>query len=67
MTEQTGALIERVCPACESNASSPRPQFSREPWRVVACQGCGFVYMKTVPDYSRLVEEFVAQNQKLSV
>jgi len=58
MTEHAAAVIERVCPACGSDAASPRPQFSRDPWRVVACQDCGFVYMKTVPDYARLVEEF---------
>jgi SAM-dependent methyltransferase len=58
MAEQAQALVERACPACGADASSPRPQFSREPWRVVACEGCGFVYMKVVPDYGRLVEEF---------
>lgn len=52
------AEIERDCPACGASAASPRPEFSRGPWRVVACEGCGFVYLRNVPDYSRLVEEF---------
>jgi SAM-dependent methyltransferase len=52
------AIIERDCPACGSSDASPRPQYSREPWHVVACERCSFVYLRNVPDYSRLVEEF---------
>lgn len=58
MTAERPAEIERACPACGSEAASPRPDYSQGPWRVVACDDCGFVYLKNVPDYARLVSEF---------
>jgi SAM-dependent methyltransferase len=58
MTAAAPAEIERDCPACGAHAASPRPDYSKGPWRVVACDGCGFVYLRNVPDYSRLVSEF---------
>lgn len=58
MTAQNPAEIERDCPACGASEADPRPEFSKDRWRVVACKSCGFVYLKNVPDYSRLVSEF---------
>ena len=52
------AVAERHCPACETAAATDLPKFSRDGWRVVACDGCGFVYLRNAPDYELLVEEF---------
>ena len=34
------------------------PRYSSPPWRIVACAGCGFVYLQNAPRYSSLVHEF---------
>jgi SAM-dependent methyltransferase len=51
------ALITRVCPQCGSDRDRPEPRYSVEPWRLVRCAACAFVYLKDVPAYERLADE----------
>ena len=69
--EQSDAnLIERSCPYCSSADHKVLQRYSRDPWLVVECSDCGFVYLWNVPDYSQLVDEFAwekcyeAENQR---
>lgn len=57
MNDETKA-VERDCPACGGSAAKALPKFSRDGWRVVACEACDFVYLRNAPDYELLVEEF---------
>lgn len=33
-------------------------RYSRQPWFVVQCSTCGFVYLRNSPTYEQLVSEF---------
>jgi hypothetical protein len=33
-------------------------RYSRQPWFVVQCSTCGFVYLRNPPTYEQLVSEF---------
>ncbi len=47
----------RNCPACESKAFNILSAYSPEPWQVVQCIDCGFVYLRNPPGYAALEEE----------
>jgi len=49
---------ERACPICAEPGCKPLAQYSREPWRVVECAACGFVYLHNAPDYADLVDHY---------
>lgn len=55
----TGARmpIERNCPACQAVAHSP-VGIEREPWTLVRCDGCDFVYLPLAPTYEETQVEF---------
>jgi len=47
----------RDCPACaHRNGGVPPGPYSRDPWDVVECLKCGFVYLRTVPLAEELSE-----------
>ena len=48
----------RVCEICGSTHARRIEKFSISPWPVVACETCGFVYLRTVPGYEALVETY---------
>ncbi len=54
----------RSCPACGAAASTDIPAYCRGPWRICACDTCGFVYLKNPPAYEALVEEFAWEKTK---
>jgi len=47
-------ILVRDCPACSSGESSPLENYSRGDWETVACVDCGFIFLKTAPDYDSL-------------
>jgi len=49
--------VERTCPSCGSRDHKP-VGIAREPWELVRCVGCGFVYLPTAPTYDELQNEF---------
>lgn len=51
-------LIERVCPQCGGGKFERSEKFSRIEWHVGTCADCGFVYLRNVPGYNRMIEEF---------
>jgi SAM-dependent methyltransferase len=51
------ALITRRCPQCDGEGERIEARYSVDAWRIVQCATCGFVYLKDVPAYERLVEE----------
>lgn len=51
-------LVVRDCPICGAAPSHALAKYSREPWHLVTCDGCGFVYLKEAPAYDRLTDEF---------
>ena len=48
--------VERRCPLCQGESFVSTPYGNSE-WPIVVCQACSFVYMRIVPDYTRLSEE----------
>ncbi len=45
----------RACPLCGAdNAAAPPGPYSKGPWRVKSCTGCGFVYLENAPVYDDL-------------
>ena len=48
--------VERRCPLCQGESFVSTPYGNSE-WPIVTCLTCSFVYMRIVPDYSRLTEE----------
>jgi SAM-dependent methyltransferase len=50
-------VVVRDCPICGAVASHLLAKYSREPWHLVTCDSCGFVYLKEAPVYDRLVDE----------
>ena len=56
-TPTTIRMRRRACPICgHANAETPAGPYSRAPWVVIACSGCGFVHMRDVPETAELVE-----------
>lgn len=49
---------KRACPSCSNNEFNELPNYSKDEWRVGSCIECGFVYLKNVPAYNRMVDEF---------
>jgi SAM-dependent methyltransferase len=48
----------RTCPQCGGGRRLPLSRYSFEPWQIVQCADCGFVYLENAPSYDRLVSEF---------
>ena len=47
------------CPLCGADNGDVAPsKYSQEPWAIVDCGACGFVYLANPPAYERLEEEF---------
>lgn len=53
---ETILKTERGCPLCGSGSADITPYGSSQ-WPIVTCCECGFVYMRLVPDISRLTSE----------
>lgn len=50
-------MRRRACPLCgDANEATPANAYSRPPWAMIACAGCGFVHMRDVPETEELVE-----------
>jgi len=47
----------RACPACGTDAATPQPAYSPDPWEVAACVDCDFVYLRNPPEYEALKED----------
>lgn len=43
-----------TCEVCGKSGATVIEKYTRSPWPVVACNGCGFVYLGRVPDYEDL-------------
>lgn len=52
------APAPRPCPACEADRPARLDAYSPAGWDVVACGGCGFVYLRNPPPYDALKEDF---------
>lgn len=48
----------RDCPSCETNAVTPVAAYSPDPWQLVCCDSCGFIFLRNPPEYEALKEEF---------
>ena len=50
-------MRSRACPICDAaNLSTSASPYSRAPWTIIDCVGCGFAHMREVPDTLELVE-----------
>lgn len=61
MTQETaGSWTERDCPICGDSASSARSVagIAPDPWHLVRCRACGFLYLQNPPDYQTLSSVF---------
>jgi SAM-dependent methyltransferase len=47
----------RECPQCAHRNGRMMVQYSVEPWRLVQCAECAFVYLENPPCYERLAKE----------
>ncbi len=47
----------RSCPACAAQHASGLAAYSPDPWKVAACDDCGFVYLRNPPGYQALQED----------
>lgn len=48
----------RPCPTCSVTAATALPDYSPDPWQVVACSGCDMTYLANPPAYAALEEDF---------
>lgn len=48
----------RDCPACGATASTKVESYSQDPWDIVTCDTCSFVFLRNPPGYEALEEEF---------
>lgn len=55
----------RACPLCGGMEALLLRRYSPEPWRVVQCTGCDFVFLSNIVAYHRLVNEFAWDKQRL--
>jgi SAM-dependent methyltransferase len=53
-----GEAGPRRCPLCAAAAATALPRYSRDPWRLVACAGCGLVYLANPPATDALARTF---------
>lgn len=45
----------RPCPICgDANHATPAGRYSRAPWDIIHCAGCGFAHIRTVPEAAEL-------------
>jgi SAM-dependent methyltransferase len=52
-------VLQRSCPVCDNPPSRTRGiGIESPPWRIAACEGCGFVYLPETPAQERFVSEF---------
>ncbi len=51
-------FIERACEVCGSGRSVALAHYTTAAWPVVQCADCGFVYLRRVPTYAALAEDF---------
>jgi SAM-dependent methyltransferase len=57
MTDHGVKMHTRLCPICDNaNLATPPSPYSRPPWIIIDCAGCGFTHMRDVPDTQELVE-----------
>jgi SAM-dependent methyltransferase len=54
------------CPLCDGTRRLPLSHYSVEPWQLVQCEDCSFVYLKNPPSYDRLVTEFAYEKTSLA-
>lgn len=65
-------IVERSCEVCRCQHASPLPSYNTTHWPLVECSNCGFVYLRQVPSYSALAEDFpwevtsIAEKQRRS-
>ncbi|MEM8992705.1 MAG: class I SAM-dependent methyltransferase [Pseudomonadota bacterium] len=59
-------LKTRACPLCARDERAPLPAYSREPWRVVECRSCRFVYLANPPGHAALEEDFAWEETSVS-
>ena len=54
-----GETLLRACPFCgRKNPDAKALEYSRAPWALKECGGCGFVYLENPPKYEALSENF---------
>lgn len=49
-------VMRRLCPQCGTDNDGVAPAHHRDPWNVLSCTGCGFVYLDRAPVYDELFE-----------
>jgi len=57
-------VIERSCPQCENTGFEESSNYSSGEWRVGSCTSCRFVYLRNVPIYDRMIDEFAWEKTK---
>lgn len=50
----TVRVVARNCPLCDRDDAAAIAGYGYDPWQLVRCRGCGFVYLDRSPDYSAL-------------
>lgn len=59
MDDVVKRIVSRDCPVCGGAKSQAAAlPYGTEEWPMVACGGCGFVFLTQAPIYERLSEEF---------
>lgn len=51
-------IIVRSCEVCGAAAATEVKRYSNSEWPMVSCDECAFVYLRKVPGYVALVDEF---------
>ena len=49
---------KRACPFCQSDVHPHQHPISRDPWKVVECDNCGFVYLQNPPQQDQLEDVY---------
>ncbi len=49
---------DRACPLCQSRSNRLLDAYSLDPWRIVRCDDCGFVFLLNPPEYVELEDDF---------
>lgn len=63
-TPRDASVVERECPQCGAHGFSRIDAYSTEVWPVGDCSECEFVYLRRVPVYDRVVDEFAWEKTK---
>jgi hypothetical protein len=58
--------VIRACPQCGSSAFQALTDYSSPPWQIVACDACGFVFLRNPPEYKHLVSEFAWEKTRVA-